>query len=224
MSIRPAVSAVAAIAVLVLAGCATRSTTLDAQWVNPEIAGRQSVRNVMVVAAIRDLTTRRMFEDRMVGALSSAGVKAVQSYRFIPAEGPVSEEQLRRAVADAGVGHALVSRIVNVTTEVHVTPGMVMGPAWGPGWAWPGTGWGPGWGPGWGGFAGYYNTMWTTTIPPRVTETENVHADTRVFDARTAAVEWSAATTTSTGWDSMPQLINQFVDVIVEAMKKSAVI
>ena len=219
MFVRPAISAATAIFLLALSGCATRSTTLDAQWVNPEFAGQRSVRSVMVMSAIRDSTNRRLFEDRMVSVLSAAGVKAVQSYKFIPADGPVSEEQLRRAVADAGAEHALVSRVINVTTEVNVTPGMVMGPTWTPGWGWSG-----GWGPGWGGFAGYYNTMWTTSIPPRVTTTQNVHADTRVFDARTAAVVWSAATTTSTGWDSVPQLIDQFVDVIVQTMKKDAVI
>jgi len=219
MFFRPAISAATAIFLLALSGCATRSTTLDAQWVNPEFAGQRSVRSVMVMSAIRDSTNRRLFEDRMVSVLSAAGVKAVQSYKFIPADGPVSEEQLRRAVADAGAEHALVSRVINVTTEVNVTPGMVMGPTWTPGWGWSG-----GWGPGWGGFAGYYNTMWTTSIPPRVTTTQNVHADTRVFDARTAAVVWSAATTTSTGWDSVPQLIDQFVDLIVQTMKKDAVI
>jgi hypothetical protein len=219
MFVRPAISAATAVFLLALSGCATRSTTLDAQWVNPEFAGQRSVRSVMVMSAIRDSTNRRLFEDRMVSVLSAAGVKAVQSYNFIPADGPVSEAQLRRAVADAGVEHALVSRVINVTTEVNVTPGMVMGPTWTPGWGWSG-----GWGPGWGGFAGYYNTMWTTSIPPRVTTTQNVHADTRVFDARTAAVVWSAATTTSTGWDSVPQLINQFVDLIVETMKKGGVI
>jgi len=219
MFVRPAISAATAVFLLALSGCATRSTTLDAQWVNPEFAGQRSVRSVMVMSAIRDSTNRRLFEDRMVSVLSAAGVKAVQSYKFIPADGPVSEEQLRRAVADAGAEHALVSRVINVTTEVNVTPGMVMGPTWTPGWGWSG-----GWGPGWGGFAGYYNTMWTTSIPPRVTTTQNVHADTRVFDARTAAVVWSAATTTSTGWDSVPQLIDQFVDVIVQTMKKDAVI
>jgi hypothetical protein len=57
-----------------------------------------------------------------------------------------------------------------------------------------------------------------------VTTTQRVHADTRVFDARTANVVWSAATTTSTGFDSVPQLIEQFVDLIVETMKKDAVI
>lgn len=219
MFIRPAVAAATTVLLLVLSGCATRSTTLDAQWVNPEFAGQRSVKSVMVMSAIRDSTNRRLFEDRMIGALSAAGVKAVQSYNFIPADGPVTEDQLRRAVAAAGVEHALVSRVINVTTEVNVSPGMVMGPAWTPGW-----GWSAGWGSGWGGFAGYHNAMWATTIPPTVTTTQNVHADTRLFDARTAGVVWSAATTTSTGWDSVPQLISQFVDVIVETMKKSGVI
>ncbi len=219
MPLRPFVLAISAAALLLLAGCATRSTTLDARWANPEFAGQRSVRSVMVMAAIRDSTNRRNFEDRMVAVLSTSGVKAVQSYKFIAADGPVSEEQLRRAVADAGVSHALVSRIVNVTTEVHVSPGMVMGPNWGPGW-----GWNNGWGPGWGGFAGYHNSMWASSVPPRVTTTQNVHSDTRVFDAGTAAVVWSAATTTSTGWDSVPQMIEQFVDLIVETLKKDGLV
>lgn len=219
MFIRAAAAAATAALLLVLSGCATRSTTLDAQWVNPEFAGQRSVRSVMVMAAIRDSTSRRNFEDRMVAALSAYGVKATPSYRFIPSDGPVTEDQLRRAVADAGAGHALISRIINVTTEVNVTPGMVMGPTWTPGW-----GWGSPWGPSWSGFARYHNATWATTVPPRVTTTQNVHADTRVFDAGTTAVVWSAATTTSTGWDSVPQLIEHFVDLIVETMKKDGII
>jgi hypothetical protein len=94
-----------------------------------------------------------------------------------------------------------------------------MGPAWGPGW-----GWGGGWGAGWGGFAGYHNAMWATSIPPQVTTTQNVHADTRVFDAKDAVVLWSAATTTSTGYNSVPQMIDQFVQLIVATMAKDGVI
>lgn len=209
----------AAAAAVLLHGCATTATTLDAQWVNPQYAGKRSVRNVMVMSAVRDSTNRRIFEDRMVAALEAAGVKAMQSYKFLPEEGPVSEERLRSVVTQAGVTHALVTRIINVSTQVNVSPGMVMGPAWGPGW-----GWGGGWGPGWGGFAGYQNSMWATSIPPQVTTTQNVHSDTRVFDAADAAVLWSAATTTSTGYTSVNQLIDQFVQLIVSAMAKDGVI
>lgn len=207
-------------AAIVLWACATTATSLDAQWVNPDYAGKRAIRNVMVMSAVRGSTNRRLFEDRMVAALAAAGVKAVQSYTLIPEDGPISEERLRRAVAQAGVTHAMVTRIINVSTQVNVSPGMVMGPAWGPGWGWSG-----GWGPGWGGFAGYYNTMWaTTTTPPQITTTQNVHADTRVFDAQNAAVLWSAATTTATGYNSIPQLIDQFVQLIVGTMTKDGVI
>ncbi|MGL6112901.1 MAG: hypothetical protein ACRC2B_22640 [Rubrivivax sp.] len=208
-----------AAASLALLGCASTSTTLDAQWVNPQYAGKRTVRNLMIVSAMSDSTHRRIFEDRMVAALEAAGVKAVQSYKFIAEEGPVGEERLRTAVRQAGVTHAMVTRIINVSTQVNVSPGMVMGPGWGPGW-----GMGGGWGNGWGGFAGYHNAMWATSIPPQVTTTQNVHSDTRVFDAADAAVLWSAATTTSTGYTSVPQLIDQFVQLIVTTMAKDGVI
>jgi hypothetical protein len=212
-----ATALLAAVAVLIL-GCAT-STTLDAQWVNPEYAGKRPLRNVMVMGAVRDSASRRIYEDRMVASLAALGVKAVPSYILLPEDGPITEDRLRRVVADAGVSHAMVTRIINVTTQVNVSPGMVMGPAWGPGW-----GWGGGWGPGWGGMAGYYNTMWATAIPPQVTTTQNVHADTRVFDARSAAVLWSAATTTATGYNSVQQLIDQFVQLIVTTMTKDGIV
>ena len=155
----------------------------------------------------------------MVAALATAGVKATQSYKSIPQDGPVTEEQLRRAVTEAGVSQVMSTRISNVTTDVSVSPGMVMGPGWGPGF-----GWDRGWGPGWGGATGFHNTMWTTTIPPPVTTTQNVHADTRLYDAKTAAVIWSAATTTTTGFDTVPQMIDQFVQLIVNTMTKDGVI
>jgi len=211
---------VATATALALAACATPSTRLDAQWVNPQYAGQRTVGSVMVMSAVPDSTNRRIFEDRMVAALGAAGMKAVQSYKFIAEDGPVAEDRLRRAVAEAGVSHAMLSRIVNVNTQVNVSPGMVMGPGWGPGW-----GWGGGWGPGWGGFAGYQNAMWATSIPPTVTTTQNVHADTRVFDAKDANVLWSAATTTATGNNnSVAQLIDQFVQLIVVTMTKDGVI
>jgi hypothetical protein len=141
----------------------------------------------------------------------------VPAYAYFNEEGPINEEQLRRGIADAGVAYAMVTRIINVSTQVNVSPGMVMGPAWGPGCCWGG-----GWGPGWGGFAGYYNTTWA--IPPQVTTTQNVHADTRVFEARNATVVWSAATTTSTGYDSAQKLIDQFVQLIVSTMTKDGIV
>jgi hypothetical protein len=215
-----ALGAAAVVAVVVVAGCATRATSIDARWVNPELAGKRAVTSVLVVSASRDSTNRRLFEDQMVAALAGAGLKAEASYKRITEDGPVSEDSLRRAVAAAGVSHAMVTRIINVSTDVVVTPGMVMGPAWGPGWGHRDP-----WGPGWGGAASYRNSMWATTTPPQVNVNQNVHADTRLFEAKGATVLWSAATTTAAvNTGSVPAMINQFIEVIVTAMKQDGVI
>ena len=212
-------SAIAAMAALVVTGCATRATSIDAQWISPALAGKRSVQSVLVVGALRDTTQRRMFEDRMVDALAAAGVKAVASYKFLPDGGQVNEDQLRKAVAAAGASHVLASSITGMTTDVRVTPGMVSGPGWGPGRGWPST-----MGPGWGGFASYHNTAWVRSTPPEVRTTQSVHGDTRVFDVAKSEVVWSAATTTAIGWDSVPQLMDQFVSLIVDTLKKDGVI
>jgi len=211
--------AVAAATVLV-AGCATRATSIDARWVNPELVGKRAITSVLVVSAVRDSSNRRLFEDQMVAALAAAGLKAEASYKMVPEGGPISEDILRRAVSSAGVSHAMVTRIINVSTDVIVTPGMVMGPAWGPGWGYRDP-----WGPGWSGAASYRNSMWATSVPPQVTVNQNVHADTRLFEAEGATVLWSAATTTAAiNTGSVPAMINQFIEVIVSTMKEDGVI
>lgn len=220
MSTRSRLMVTAAAATVLVAGCATRATSIDARWVNPELVGKSAVTSVLVVSAVRDSTNRRLFEDQMVAALAAAGLKAEASYKRAPEDGPISEDSLRRAVSSAGVSHAMVTRIINVSTDVIVTPGMVMGPAWGPGWGHRDP-----WGPGWGGAASYRNSIWATSLPPQVTVNQNVHADTRLFEAEGATVLWSATTTTaavSTG--SVPAMINQFIEVIVSTMKEDGVI
>jgi hypothetical protein len=207
-----------ALAVLVV-GCATRSTTIDAQWVIPSVASRGKVQDVLVVAALRDATHRRMLEDRMVDALAAAGVKASASYRLIADSALVSETQLRKAVADAAASYVLMASISGVTTDVRVTQGMVMGPAWGPGWGHP-----MGMGPGWGGMTAYHRASWGQSITQEVRTTQNVHGDTRLFETRSSEVIWSAATTTVTGWDSVPSMIGEFANLIVDALGKDSVI
>jgi hypothetical protein len=207
-------------AALLAVGCATRATSIEAQWVSPSLAGRDRVQSVLVVAAMRDATQRRMLEDRMVAALSSAGVKAVPSHRYVTDSAQASEAQLRKAVADTGASYVLMSSISGVTTDVRVTQQMMMGPAWGPGWGWHSGMMGPGWG----GMSTFYSASWNRSFAADVRTTQNVHGDTRLFDARSAEVVWSAATRTETGWDSVPDMINQYVALIVEALRKDAVI
>lgn len=180
--VRAARIAALAGAALLLSACA--STQFNAQWLNPEAGNRLPVRNVLVIGISRDTTARRVYEDTMVAQLAARGVKAQPSYRSLPDDGPAPQPAIERAVRDAGADAVLISRTVSVTSEVRVSPGMVMGPPYGFGW---------------GGFYGFYHGMWASAyaIPPSVYTVQNVVVDTRLFDAKDFMVLWSGSSTTT---------------------------
>ena len=69
----------------------------------------------MPAGPLRDATHRRMLEDSMTQALTTAGVKAVPSHRFLAGSAEVSEAQLRSAVSSAGASHVLISSITGTS-------------------------------------------------------------------------------------------------------------
>ena len=88
-------------AIAVLSSCAT-STELNAQWVNPQAGSRLPVKSVMVMGVNRDSTARRIYEDAMVAELNARGVKAVQSYKSLPGDGPAEQQAIQSAVSSVG--------------------------------------------------------------------------------------------------------------------------
>jgi hypothetical protein len=195
-------------AALLLSACA--STQFNAQWLNPEAGSRLPVRNVLVIGISRDTTARRVYEDTMVAQLAARGVKAQPSYRSLPDDGPAAQPAIERAVRDAGADAVLISRTVSVTSEVRVSPGVVMGPPYGFGW---------------GGFYGFYHGMWASAyaIPPSVYTVQNVVVDTRLFDAKDFMVLWSGSSTT-TPTSSMQTTIVDFATSLVTALANAKAI
>lgn len=195
-------------AALLLSACA--STQFNAQWLNPEAGSRLPVRNVLVIGVSRDTTARRVYEDAMVAQLAARGVKAQPSYRSLPDDGPAAQPAIERAVREAGADAVLISRTVSVTSEVRVSPGMVMGPPYGFGW---------------GGFYGFYHGMWASAyaIPPSVYTVQNVVVDTRLFDAKDFMVLWSGSSTT-TPTSGMQATITDFATSLVNALANARAI
>ena len=202
-------AALLAAAVTVLSSCAT-STALNAQWVNPQAGNRLPVKSVMVMGVNRDATARRIYEDAMVAQLNARGIKAVQSYKSVPNEGPAEQQAIQAAVASVGADAVLISRTVSVSNEVRVSPGLVAGPPWGFGWP---------------GFYGYYHGFWSAAyaVPPSVYTVQNVLVDTRLFDAKEYMLLWSGSSTTvPTG--SMQQTIQDFAKAISTTLASDKVI
>ena len=195
-------------AVLVLSGCA--STAINAQWINPQAGNRIPVKSVMVMGINRDSTARRIYEDAMVAQLALRGVKAVQSYKMLPDDGPAEQQAIQAALSQVGAGAVLISRTISVTNEVRVSPGYVAGPPWGFGWP---------------GFYGYYQGYWSAAyaFPPSVYTVQNVLVDTRLFDAKDYLLLWSGSSTT-VPTSSMQQTIQDFAKTINETLAKDKII
>jgi hypothetical protein len=192
------------------AGCAA-PTVLNTQWANPQFAGKPPMRSILVMGIAKDPNDRRNFEDRMVAQLATRGVKAVPSYRFAPDAGAVEQVKLEQAVKEAGVAGVLLTRVVNVSEEVKVTQGVVMGPPMGYGF---------------GGFYGFYGGMWASSyfVPPTVYTQQHVAADTRLFETVNYTLVWSASTTTTPSGGSVASLFDQFSKLIVDAMAKDRLV
>ncbi len=201
--------AAAVVVTATLSGCVT-STELNAQWVNPQAGNRLPVKSVMVMGINRDSTARRIYEDAMVAQLNVRGVKAVQSYKSLPGDGPAEQQAIQAAVVSAGADAVLISRTVSVSNEVRVSPGLVAGPPWGFGWP---------------GFYGYYHGFWSAAyaVPPSVYTVQNVLVDTRLFDAKEYLLLWSGSSTTvPTG--SMQQTIEDFAKTISTTLARDKVV
>jgi hypothetical protein len=199
-----------AFGVCLLGACAA-PTVLNTQWANPQFAGKPPMRSILVLGITKDPTNRRLFEDQMVAQLATRGVSAVPSYRFAPDAGAVEQTKLEQAVRQSGVSGVLLTRVVNVSEQVNVTPGVVMGPPMGYGF---------------GGFYGFYGGMWATSyyVPPTVYTTQHVAADTRLFETANYTLVWSGSTTTTPSGGSIGSMFEQFSKLIVDAMAKDGLV
>jgi len=204
---RPILRRAAALAALALLGACAAPTVLNTQWANPKFAGQPPMRSILVMAVTQDPNNRRNFEDQMVAQLTARGVKAVPSYQFAPEAGAADQVKLEKVVTESGAAAVLLSRVVNVSQEVKVAPGMYMGPPMGYGF---------------GGFYGYYGGMWAGAYytPPTVYTQQNVAVDTRLFDTKNYTLVWSASTTTTPTGGSTQSLFEQFSSLIVAALAK----
>jgi hypothetical protein len=54
--------------------------------------------------------------------------------------------------------------------------------------------------------------------------TQDTHGDRRLFDVPSSEVVWSVATTTVTNRGNVPAMIDQFVRLIVDTLKKDSLI
>jgi hypothetical protein len=196
-------TAVAALAFL--ASCGT--SRLVAQQSNPDYVGK-SFKSVMVVAATTDELVRRTFEDRMVALLDKQGVKGIPAYSVVEKRGEITEAELRGAIARAGAGGVLITRVRQVDRSSGTTNAATVTAGYG-----------------WGGFYGYYNGVWetTTTAPQKVDGPSWTLSETRLFDANNGALVWTGVVDTREN-DNLGAALTGYVGMIFDAMVRDRVL
>ncbi len=193
-----------------LAACAT--TKMDAQWSNPEFAGK-SLRgqSMLVVCQSRDFTTQAVCEDQAASQLETRGIKTVKFAVVSPGAPPVPE------AVEAAAKRADVRAVYRTAVSTYM-PAVNSGPT---------IGIGVGGFGGSGGYGGGYRGGGVgggVSFPVGGGAVSEAYAsDTSIIDVSTGKLMWSGRATGPTGSDTTSQLAD-LTRVTFEALAGSGLI
>jgi hypothetical protein len=208
---RPVIQGFAAVllTLLLLASCASTSTSLKNEWEEPGYSGGPFKR-IIVFGLGADGALSRTFEDIFTMELKQRGVDAVPGYTVVPDGEQATRENIEKAAKAAGADGFLVARLVKTDKETQYGAGYMptmaadMGPV-------PAIGM-------YNSFYGYYSAS-VTYSPPTAYRYEMVTVETNLWDVRTEKLVWSATTQTFAP-GSVAREAPGFAKVIIASLAK----
>jgi len=184
----------ALLAISLLTACGS-STQITKSWTDPSLnsASIKPFNKVLVIAQLKDDSTRRIAEDKIVG--SSPRGNFIQSYNYLKP----SEQEENLVIADLlrdGIDGLILMRL----TDVEKSTSYVQGTSYYGGWGYRGGYYG-GYGYGYG-TPGYYQ------------EDKTYHVETNIYDVKTNKLLWSGTVSTLN-----PSKLNETLDAIIATVK-----
>ena len=176
------------------------STKLEKSWVEPGAKVVPSPDNkVMIIALVKDETSRRVIEDHLAKKIKAA---SVPSYKFLTTEmlKAASEEALNNLIAQEKCTHVLLMRLADIEKETNYVPGTTTG-FYG----------------GYGMYYGYGAAMYST--PGYYTTDKNYMIETLVYSVNPNKLLW-AGTTKTVNPDKVNKAVDDIADVVVTKMKE----
>jgi hypothetical protein len=207
---RPALrSALAALACLVLAGCMTARTSLDASWIDPQYR-HAKFKKVLVLSVASDEFAQQYFQEDIAAALRARGMNAAASEKFFTHRSPTEQARFMRAIESSGADAVLLGRVIGVDQKTGTIPGMLTSGSGAPVAETIGLG----------------NAVAATFAPtmyvrPSDYTLTTVLVETALYDLKTRRAVWTARTQTANAdqGDLKPAMA-QFVGVLVKAMER----
>ena len=172
------------------------STKIVKSWQEPGATVSPSANNkTLVVALVKDETSRRVIEDQLVKRLSSGSATA--SYTIAA---NATEEVLNQKITEGKFTHVLMMRLADVEKETSYVPGTTTS-FYG----------------GYGRYYGYGAGMYSS--PGYYTTDKNYFVETTVYTVNPDKLVWTG-TTKTVNPTKIEKTVNEIADVVTDKMKK----
>ena len=188
-----------AVVMTILVSCGP-STKIEKSWMEPGASVSPAGSNkTLVVAMVKDETSRRVIEDQLSKRLGNG---AVSSYTIVSSEmlKGASEDALRQKVTEGNFTHILLMRLADIEKETSYVPGTTTS-FYG----------------GYGRYYGYGAGMYST--PGYYTTDKNYFVETTVYTVNPDKLVWTG-TTKTVNPSKLDKAVNEIADAISEKMKK----
>ena len=98
-----------------LTACASSSTRVVDQWIDPEFNGK--LKNILVISLNQSTDSRRVFENGFLLELTKRKIETTASYTLLPDYESLDKESVKAAIAGSSIEGVIVLRAVKVTKE-----------------------------------------------------------------------------------------------------------
>jgi len=176
------------------------STKIEKTWMEPGASVSASAPNkALVIAMVKDETSRRVIEDQLVKRVSTP---SVASYTLLSTDmlKEASEEALKNVITDGKFTHVLLMRLADVEKETSYVPGTTTS-FYG----------------GYGRYYGYGAGMYSS--PGYYTTDKNYFVETTVYSINPDKLIWTG-TTKTVNPSKLNKAVNDIADVVTEKMTK----
>lgn len=183
---------IAIAAVSLITGCEP-STKVTKSWRDPAVTIEQGTyKKVLVVALLKDESSRRIVEDALVKKLDGRGIASYTQSFSTNKDGDAVEKQLKQE----GYDGAIVLRLVDIEKETSYVPGTTTYPTY------------------YGRFGGYYGGAYGGYGSPGYYQEDKIYTiETNVYSLNSDKLVWSGTTATTN-----PGKMNKVIEDIATAL------
>lgn len=192
---------------LLVAACATTSTTFTSTWKAPDVEALDPHgRKIAAVFIGNDESSRRAAEDTLVRKLNEHGAQGVAAYTLVQSDELRDMERVKTRLSEAGVDGIVTMRIVSEKQRISYTPAVAGLP------------------PYYRRFSSYWGYGWGSMYEPQEARADTVVAvETLVYSLKRDQLIWAGTSRTLNPAD-VPKFVEELADAAAKEMKKQGLL